>query len=380
MSRARDFADLAAAYSGGALANRNMIINGNMAINQRSVNLSIVHDGTSSGYACDRWLVQEVQHDELEGTLEQVAVTDLAGFKNALKWTTTEPESAIAANEAFDICQKIEGQNCQRLAYGLAGAKKATLSFWVKSSVTGTYGVNFYKDDAAGALTAKNFTSTYAISSADTWEKKTVTVPADTGSSGAINDDTGEGLRISWHLGTGSDFTSQDTSSAWTDYTNAGWAYGHAQNGVTTTDNATWFLTGVQFELGEVATPFEDISYGDNLAKCQRYLYVVIPKGIGAASYFGNGWYYDTDKVLGFIHFPVTMRAVPTLEVSNASNDFGIYRAADKDDFDDFILNSANIKGMNISNLSDVSGTAGHAGGLYLNDATNAYLHVMSEI
>ena len=134
------------------------------------------------------------------------------------------------------------------------------------------------------------------------------------------------------------------------------------------------------FELGEVATPFEDISYGDNLAKCQRYLYVVIPKGIGAASYFGNGWYYDTDKVLGFIHFPVTMRAVPTLEVSNASNDFGIYRAADKDDFDDFNLNSANIKGMNISNLSDVSGTAGHAGGLYLNDHTNAYLHVMSEI
>lgn len=108
MSRARTFADLATASEENSLANRNLIINGDMSVAQRGTSLSIVHDGTSDGYACDRWLLQEVNHDQTEGTLAQVAVTDLAGFNNALKWTTTEPESAIAADESFDICQKLK--------------------------------------------------------------------------------------------------------------------------------------------------------------------------------------------------------------------------------------------------------------------------------
>ena len=202
MSRARTFADLATASEESSLANRNLIINGDMAIAQRGTSLSIVHDGTSDGYACDRWLLQEGNHDQTEGTLAQVAVTDLAGFNNALKWTTTEPESAIAADETFDICQKIEAQHCQRLGYGLSSAKSATISFYVKSSVTGTYGIGVYKPDT----TTRQLTSTYTISSADTWEKKTITIPGDTDSSGTIADDTGEGLRISWHLGTRSNF------------------------------------------------------------------------------------------------------------------------------------------------------------------------------
>ena len=322
MSRARTFADLATASEEGSLASPNMLINGDMAIAQYGTSLSIVHDGTSAGYACDRWLVQETQHDELEGTLAQVAVTDLAGFTHALKWTTTEPESAIAANEAFDICQKIEAQNCQRLAYGLSSAKRATLSFWVKSSVTGTYGVNFYKDDSAGSLTTKNFTSTYAISSADTWEKKTITVPADTASSGGITDDNGEGLRISWHLGTGSDFTSQDTSAAWTDYTNAGWAYGHAQNGVVTTDNATWFLTGVQFEIGDVATPFKHESFADNIARCLRYYqksydYGTAPGTATTGGELGNDGFDNDDvsssvQLIDFHSYYCELRDAPT--------------------------------------------------------------------
>ena len=84
-------------------------------------------------------------------------------------------------------------------------------------------------------------------------------------------DDNGSGLRISWHLGTGSNFTSSNTALTWTNYADAGWAYGHAQNGVLTTDNATWLLTGVQFEVGEVATPFEYETFADNLQKCKRY-------------------------------------------------------------------------------------------------------------
>ena len=318
MSRARTFADLATASEESSLANRNLIINGDMAIAQRGTSLSIVHDGTSDGYACDRWLLQEGNHDQTEGTLAQVAVTDLAGFNNALKWTTTEPESAIAADETFDICQKIEAQHCQRLGYGLSSAKSATLSFYVKSSVTGTYGINVYKPDT----TTRQLTSTYTISSADTWEKKTITIPGDTDSGGTIADDIGEGLRISWHLGTGSNFTSANTALTWTNYADAGWAYGHAQNGVITTDNATWFLTGVQFEIGEVATPFQHESFDDNVYKCYRYYqksynYATAPGTATTVGEIGNDGNpssgSNTGQLIDFHSFYHEMRDTPQM-------------------------------------------------------------------
>ena len=376
MSRARTFADLATASEESSLSNRNMIINGDMSVAQRGTSLSIVHDGTSDGYACDRWLLQEGNHDQTEGTLAQVAVTDLAGFNNALKWTTTEPESAIAADEAFDICQKIEAQHCQRLGYGLSSAKSATLSFYVKSSVTGTYGIGVYKPDT----TTRQLTSTYTINSADTWEKKTITIPGDTDSSGTIADDNGSGLRITWHLGTGSNFTSANTALTWTNYADAGWAYGHAQNGVITTDNATWFLTGVQFEIGEVATPFQHESYGDNLARCQRYFYAAVYKGTADASYFGTGFYYSSSLILGFLHHKVEMRAKPTLTSSTGTNDFALIRSGGTDSVDDFALNSANTLGTSIINNSDASGTAGDAGGLYISDNTNCFIYLSAEL
>tara|TARA_R100000008_G_scaffold85465_1_gene75487 strand:+ start:506 stop:1636 length:1131 start_codon:yes stop_codon:yes gene_type:complete len=320
MSKAAELAALIGSQS--SLANRNLLINGDMSVAQRGTSLSIVHDGTSDGYACDRWLLQEGNHDQTEGTLAQVAVTDLAGFNNALKWTTTEPESAIAADETFDICQKIEAQDCQRLGYGLSSAKSATLSFYVKSSVTGTYGINVYKPDT----TTRQLTSTYTISSANTWEKKTITIPGDTDSSGTIADDNGAGLRISWHLGTGSDYTSSNTALTWTDYANAGWAYGHAQNGVLTTDNATWFLTGVQFEVGEVATPFEHESYGDNLARCQRYYY---QESTDADDVGGKIGIASSASTVVVDHaLPVPMRSKPSISLSNANIRIGDMVAA----------------------------------------------------
>jgi hypothetical protein len=339
MSKAAELAALIGSQS--SLANRNLLINGDMSVAQRGTSLSIVHDGTSDGYACDRWLLQEGNHDQTEGTLAQVAVTDLAGFNNALKWTTTEPESAIAADETFDICQKIEAQHCQRLGYGLSSAKSATLSFYVKSSVTGTYGINVYKPDT----TTRQLTSTYTINSADTWEKKTITIPGDTDSGGTIADDNGSGLRITWHLGTGSNFTSANTALTWTNYADAGWAYGHAQNGVLTTDNATWFLTGVQFEIGEVATPFQHESYGDNLIRCRRYFQQY--DATNAYTRFALGVAYDGSSIAAPLNLPVQMRAAPTfgssgnfdtlpdtidldtMSVQHATNEMVEFRAVD---------------------------------------------------
>ena len=384
MSRARTFADLATASEESSLANRNLLINGDMSVAQRGTSLSVVHDGTVSGHSCDRWELQLSTSgnalDQLEGTLAQVAVTDLAGFNNALKWTTTEPESAIDANETFDICQKIEAQHCQRLGFGLSSAKSSTLSFYVKSSVTGTYGINVYKADS----TARQLTSTYTINSADTWEKKTITIPGDTDSSGTIADDTGEGLRISWHLGTGSDSTSSNTALTWTNFADAGWAYGHAQNGVATTDNATWFLTGVQWEVGTVATPFEQQSYGDNLARCQRY-YFQVGKYPSSSGYGILGTFAAADTSSGFtlVDFPVYMRTEPTFSHSGTASDYSLYITnSHKAGSGGFSASSGDIlKHMYVYTEHSGGITAGDAGHLTTNNNnTDAFLGFSAEL
>ena len=380
MSKARQLAD-----NGAATPNRNLIINGAMNVAQRGTSLAIVHDGTSNGYTCDRWLLQEVQHDQLEGTLAQVAVTDLPEFNNALKWTTTEPESAIAANEDINICQKIEAQNCQRLAFGLSGANKTTLSFYVKSSVTGTYGVNFYKADSAGDLTSKNFTSTYTINSANTWEKKTIAVVADTSSSGAIVDDTGEGIRISWFLGTGSDFTSQNTSTAWTDYANSGWAYGHAQNGVATTDNATWFLAGVQLEVGEAATPFEHKTFAQDLHECERY-YQRIAATSDAYKRFGNLFAQSATLALVQIPLTQTLRAIPTIVSTGTAANYGVEHASTVTPVNSALSIKTNSDDgtqsphVYISTTVGSGLTTGQGGVLLANNNTSAFVGIDSEL
>lgn len=363
MSRARTFADLATASEENSLANRNLIINGDMSVAQRGTSLSVVHDSVSDGYACDRWLLQETNHDQTEGTLAQVAVTDLAGFNNALKWTTTEPESTIDGNETLDICQKIEAQHCQRLGYGLSSAKSSTLSFYVKSSVTGTYGINIYKADS----TARQLTSTYTISSADTWEKKTITIPGDTDSTGTISDDNGEGLRVSWHLGTGSDYTSANNALTWTNYANAGFAYGHAQNGVATTDNATWFLTGVQWELGTVATPFEHQSFADNLARCQRYFYT---QASGDNDPLGSGVAEAAASSSWIAFFPVPMRTEPSIVVEEGTDYYQTFGGGASDNFNGMLLADVSEFSAYVYNNS-AKGAGGNTAGRGIITVTN---------
>jgi len=259
--------------NGGQIGGRrNIIINGAMKIKQRgSATFNHAATGTANLYGLDRFQFQSTGLDQLEGTIAQAADAPV-GFANSLKWTTTEPESAIAAAETFDCCQKIEAQDLQQLAFGTSSAKNLTLRFYVKSSVAGTYGINVFKADS----TARQLTSTYTISSANTWEEKTINIPADTNSGGTIADDVGEGLRITWHLGTGSNFTSANNALTWANYADAGWAFGHAQNNVALTDNATWQLTGVQLEVGSQATSFENRSFGEELGLCQRYFQSVM--------------------------------------------------------------------------------------------------------
>ena len=203
MSRARDFADLAAAYGEGSLSQRNMIINGNMVISQRNGTTAV----TAEGYTLDRWQFDVDAMDNLAFEISQtndVPATFAGGGGKSLKYQTKTVESALASDEFGRFMHKIEAQNCHRLLYGTSSAKSATLSFWVKSSLTGTFSVTLYQEDGGNTLG-----STYTISSADTWEKKSLTFAGN--NLGVIVNDNGYGVYLQWTIVAGSDFTSNYT-------------------------------------------------------------------------------------------------------------------------------------------------------------------------
>jgi hypothetical protein len=217
--------------------------------------------------------------------------------------TTTTPETSIDANDGFWVEQKIEAQNVQHLQNGSSGALSTTLSFYVKSSQTGTFGVSLYKSDN----TARIINSTYTISSADTWEYKTITFAGDT-AGGGIDNNNGEGLRVVWHLAAGSTYDSINSTS-WADYGTQNWAGGHAQDGVITTTNATWQITGCQLEVGEQDTPFEHRSFADEMIRCQRYYQEVAS---GSCYFAGNG--LGTTNIIVGIPLATSMRATPSVK------------------------------------------------------------------
>ena len=281
---------------------KNLIINGAMQIAQRATS------STSTGYTTvDRFTSFMSNTDQLAITLEQS--TDAPdGFSNSFKWTTTTAETTLESNEYMGVQQLIEAQTLQHLAYGTTSAKKLTLSFWVKSSVTGTYAVSFYQDDGSRIIG-----STYTINTANTWEKKSITIDGDT--AGTINNDNGQGLKPIFHIAAGSDLTSTDNTS-WGSYSSGKWAYGHTQNGVATTLNATWQVTGVQLEVGESATEFEHRPYGTELSLCQRY-FEAFPVINGGQSVALILLYRATSQYWLNLIYKVEKRAAPTFNLGS---------------------------------------------------------------
>ena len=296
MSRAREFADLAGSADAGGISGSNVIINGAFQIAQRGTST------TGGGFLVDRFELNINNTDNIAITQSQDS-SGPSGFSNSWKILATTAESAVAADERVRFRQNIEGQNLQQFAFGTSAAKSMTLSFYVKSNVTGTYAVNLEQDDASRVIG-----STYTISSADTWEFKTITVGGDT--SGTINDDNGAGLVVSWYLLAGSNYTGTDNTSYGAS-ADGKQAYGHTADwGQDTNDN--FFITGVQLELGEQATPFEHRSFGDELLRCQRYFVNYPDTSSGTNLVFmgrGNG---TTQAVNVNFPMPVVMRATPT--------------------------------------------------------------------
>ena len=369
MSRARTFADLATASEADSLSNRNLVINGDMAVAQRGTSTSSV---TSSGYyACDRWKLL----DNSDATLTISQATDLPsgqGFNNSFKIDVTTADSSVGAGQYAIVRQCFEGQFLQRLQKGFSTAKSSTVSFWVKSGLTGTHICRLYDHD-----NSRQISKSYTVNAADTWEHKTITFAGDTSTGDPLDDDNAQSMTLDFWLLAGSNYTSGSLQTTWADDTAANSAVG--QVNVLGNASYNWLITGVQLELGEVATPFEHESFGDNLARCQRYFYAPVPKG-SATSYFSNGWQYNASLLIGFLYHPVEMRANPTLTSSDGTNDFQFIRNADGDYFNDVSLNTTNTKVTTVINNTDIDGSTGNVGGLYIIDTTNAFIYLSAEL
>jgi hypothetical protein len=270
---------------------RNRIINGDMRIDQRNAGAAI----TSAGYCVDRW-----NTDRPAGavyTQQQVADAP-AGFVNSLRITNTTPATPTSGQYTFSR-QIIEGLNISDLGWGTASAQAVTVSFWVKASITGTYSLF-----AINSAEDRSYVGTFAVSAANTWEFKTVTIPGDT--SGTWLTNNSNGIRFGFDLGSGSNF--QGTGNAW----NSGWK--QRTSGTVNfcqTSGATFQFTGVQLEAGTVATPFERRDYGRELMMCQRYYQ-------GQSEIISLGVYSGGLGQTEFMRFLVQMRAAPTVAATPA--------------------------------------------------------------
>ena len=286
----------------GALSHRNKIINGDMRIDQRNSGSSVNYPA-GVAYSVDRFIHEKHDMSTLVATIQQVSDAP-AGFYKSLKTTVTTTETSSGDDRFVGADQRIEGYNWADMNFGTANAESFTMSFYVKSNVAGTYPISFFN-----ASVTRAFLTTYTISSleANTWVRKTITVPGDT--SGTWDTTNGVGLGFQMALGTGSN-----------DHGTAGTTWGSTYKRGTSdcvnlneTLNATWQITGVQIERGSKATEFEHRNFGDELARCMRYAYKL------------------TDALLGFtvnasdLYYPVLkhphqMRTNPTLETGASFN------------------------------------------------------------
>ena len=289
----------------GASSNmfRNRIINGDMRIDQRNAGASSTPAGSSGGtYTLDRWVYQASQTGKFTVQQNAGSVTPPTGFSSYLGLTSTSSYS-VGTSDYFNIYQCIEANNIANLDFGKSTAKSITLSFWVRSSLTGTFGGSFRNGTGN-----RTYPFTYTISSANTWTYITITISGDT--TGTWATDNTQGLYITWSLGVGSTY-SGGTVNTW----NAGnYQSPSSPTSVVGTSGATFYITGVQFEAGTVATPFEFRHYGTELALCQRY-YQVLSNGLPVSYMFGAS---STVAVVYTGSLPVPMRASPTLSNSVA--------------------------------------------------------------
>jgi len=320
---------------------KNRIINGAMVIDQRNAGASVTNT-TSNLYVTDRWNIYGQQASKFTAQQNAGSVTPPAGFKNYLGITSSSAYTVLTGDN-FKVLQPIEGYNIADLAWGTASASTVTLSFWVRSSLTGTFGGSF-----TNSSYDRSYPFTYTISSANTWEQKSILIAGD--QSGTWLATNGIGVNVIFSMGMGT--TQSGTAGAW-----AAGNYQSATGAVSVvgTNGATWYVTGVQLEKGSTATSFDYRPYGTELALCQRYYYQELN------SLIASGIAFDTVEAQVRFQYPVQMRISPTVTIyDNAGNAARIHRNRSGDHG-----NAANI--VNGTNLGwpTVSSSGLTAGGGY---------------
>jgi len=322
--------------AGRPLSNRNLVINGAMQVAQR--NTSVTGITTTGYYTADRWRIAIASAGTWTMNVDSSGPANTE-FRSSANLVCTTADSSLAADDLLLFGQRIEGQNLQSIKKGTSAAESLTVSFYVKSSNTGTYICEFFDND-----NNRQISKSYTINTANTWEKKTITVPPDT--TGLFDNDNALSLVLVFFLAAGTNFTSGTlNSSTWASNVNANRAVG--QLNLANASGNYWAVTGIQLETGEVATPFEMRSFGQELALCQRYFQKVdyITSNGGVA----NSWY------IANIGFLVQMRAAPTLVAATQyKSDTGSARVAQSDvtvlgwTLDDSTPTQAMMRGPNV--------------------------------
>ena len=282
---------------------RNIIINGDMSQAQRGTSVSSL---TGTDATCDRWRFAATSAGTW--TISQsTTVPTGEGFATSFKADCTTANGSLSAGSILRFSQFIEGQNLQYLKKGTSSAESLTISFHVRSAKTGTYIVNIKDRD-----NSRSFSQSYTISSADTWEKKTITFDGDT--TGAFGNDNDWSLEVHFYLVAGTTYTSGTLATAWESSTSANLAVGQVNLADSTSND--WYVTGIQLEAGSVASDFEFLPHDVNEERCLRYCF---KHGGEASTQYLNaqGGYYDANYIaFGLVSPPVPMRSAPSLTVN----------------------------------------------------------------
>jgi hypothetical protein len=284
---------------------RNIVINGDMQIAQRSTSKSSISSG-SDYHTLDRF---RTLIDSL-GTWTQSQSTDVPtgqGFANSLKMDCTTADASPSAGDYLIIRQMFEGQNLQYLKKGTANAVSLTLSFWVKSTKTGTFICEFEDTDNSRLIS-----KSYTVNTTNTWEKKTITFEGDT--TGAFTNDNGLSLVLNFWLGAGTDFTSGTLATTWGASTTANRVVGQVNIADSTSND--WYITGIQLEAGTTATDFEFLPIDVDLQRCQRYFQIF--GGVASGFPLLQGYNTSGNNIYSPISFPTQMRAAPSATINGS--------------------------------------------------------------
>ena len=345
---------------------KNRILNGQMVIDQRNAGASVTP--ADGAYTLDRWKFDSSQTSKFTVQQNAGAVTPPSGFSNYLGVTSSSAYS-VSTGDYFDFRQIIEGFNSADLAWGTASAATVTLSFWVRSSLTGTFGGSLR--NSAGN---RSYPFSYSISAANTWEQKTVTIAGDT--TGTWLTTNGTGINVFFGLGVGSTYLGTAGSWAGANYLSATGA-----TSVVGTNGATFYITGVQLEKGSTATSFDYRPYGTELQLCQRYYWKL--KANNTITNFCTGLNTSTTNARHMFDFPVSMRAAPTaVEQSGTASDYRLWHGSGTTTNLSAVpsFDNANELTANIS-LTVASGlTGGGFSILIANTGTNGYFAWSAEL